>query len=204
MKYLRMLAAAAVVAAAGTTFAGAGTASATVLCATTTQPCVEVYPVNEKYHGETTAGAVLETSSGEQMSKCESSTIKGQVVEPGGAGEVAVLSIGGLTWVGCSAKVETVVTGELGVEYIAETDDGTVTDLRTKLAVVYLGGTCTYAISEKVASTLGRLTGALMIPTLDVNGSLPKVAGGFLCPTTMKWTAEYRLKEPLPLFVEAE
>ncbi|MGN6275722.1 MAG: DUF6531 domain-containing protein, partial [Solirubrobacterales bacterium] len=64
--------------------------------------------------------------------------------------------------------------------------------------MVIFGVSCTYGTGT--GTTLGTLKGGEE-PLLSISASVPKTAGGFLCPSTATWSAEYVVTEPHALFV---
>ncbi|HWP32704.1 MAG TPA: hypothetical protein VNL97_03045, partial [Solirubrobacterales bacterium] len=88
MKYLKMLSLAAVVAAAFA-FAGVGTASATVMCTTTSEPCGSVYEGGVAAKLETGTKAKLKTNLG--VVECSVSNSSGFVAS-NGEGEIEQLT----------------------------------------------------------------------------------------------------------------
>jgi hypothetical protein len=101
-----------------------------------------------------------------------------------------------LSWSGCTSTVDTVATGALEVHHIEGTDNGTVTSSGTQVTVLILGKTCTFKVTD-----LGTLTGGAS-PVLHINATVDLVAGGFICPEHITWTATYNITEPQPLYVE--
>jgi hypothetical protein len=103
--------------------------------------------------------------------------------------------------IGCTKHTTTVKTGSLEIHHIAGTDDGTVTGLLAEVTINGIFGvSCTYGAGT--STDVGVLTGGAS-PTLKVNAIIKKTAGGFICPAETRWTGEYKVTEPTPLYVEA-
>ena len=213
MKQLKILGLAAMAVAALMATLGAGTASATVFCDETKTPC----PVNQDwpktaFDFELKSGVVSRVTDtfGLTLAECKVGTMKGTILQPGSKTETVIPSIpnAGLTWEGCNMEAGTGLL--LQVHQIALTDNGTVTaDTVAIFKVLYQTKECWYQIakSQDLGALIGGKDAVLAInvsPTLDADNSSP------LCPGTVKWTAEYTLKEPnpggviTPLYVEDE
>jgi hypothetical protein len=203
MKNLKLLAMAAVAAAAVMAFIGAGPASATVLCANTSTPCATVYGLETKFDASLEETAILESTSGEVLKTCSGGTIKGGVGFPGGVNETTRIGLEEWSWNICTQETVTIEVGELEVHNIVNTDNGTVTARFEKWTTKLFGVSCIYGTGGENATDVGTLTGGFEA-TLDINTILNKMAGSsFLCPSTVRLTAKYKVTEPKPLFVEA-
>jgi hypothetical protein len=202
MKYLKPLGLAAIMAAALTALAGAGTAGATVFCPTTSTPCNGVpYEVGTAVDAKLAKNAVFETTTGEVWVECAEGTLKGKIAHQGSEFETVLGIIEELTWAKCTRKTVTIANGFYEVHSIAGTDNGTVTGGNSEVTVeAFPGITCTYSVGGE---DLGTLKGGFA-PTLEIAALVTKTAGSILCPKNAKWTAEYKWNEPLPLFVEVK
>jgi len=211
MKYLKMLGLAAVAAAALMAIAGAGTASATVLCHSTATPCSQKWGVGTEPRFTVRPGGagIWTTTSGTVFARCPEGEIKGVITNAGSANETVKTSVGasGLTWPGVEGCIKTITVegGTLEIHAITGTDNGTVTVSGFKLTIYNegLGGTCTYGFG--IGEHLGVLTGnGSGNAVLDINTVFLKKEGSFLCPESLKWTEEFQQVSPsgTPLYVE--
>lgn len=205
MKFLKMLGLAAVAAAALMAFAGAGPASATVVCKT--QPTAGVcpsewdYPVGTKGKASLAAGtsAALQTTAGEVLVTCTASTVEGTSENTGGATSTVKSTLTALTWSGCSSTVKTLNPGTGELHWIAGTNNGTLTTFNTLVTVNIFGVSCSYgtgAAGTDMGTTIGGNPGHLA-----VNTAINKQEGGFLCPATARFSAEYVATEPTAAWV---
>jgi hypothetical protein len=206
MKYVKMLGVAAVAAMAFMAFLGASSASATVLCATTTTPCGSVYGVNTEIDASLASGtsAVLRNTSGSIEDTCTTSTTKG-VTESSGSSTTTVkgkVKVEGetkdLTFGGCEQTTDVLAGGELEIHWISGTHNGTLTAKEFQVTMTLVGVTCTF--SAGTGTDLGTVTGGSMA-TMDVNAVVNKSAGSFLCPSTAVWEAAYTVTNPEPLWI---
>jgi hypothetical protein len=209
MKYLKMLGLAAIAAMGLMAFVGAGSASATVLCTTTTTPsCVNSATEVDKYAAGTVIDATLKnggsatltSSSGGTIATCTGGTVKGKISNAGSAAATVSGNIESLTWTGCSQTTHTVANGSLEIHHVSGTHNGTVTGNGSQVTVAIFGTSCTYGTGE--GTHLGTLTGGTE-PILKIATTVSRTAGGFLCPLTAGWDAEYVVTEPHSLFVTA-
>jgi hypothetical protein len=203
MKSLKALGLTAVAAMALTAFFGAGSASATVLCTTTSTPCGSSWHVDtieaSLKSGTTTS---LHSTGGSLEATCTGSTLKATKESTGGATTTPVVSVtaANLTWSGCAQKTETVEGGGLEIHSISGSENGTVTASRFHITFVIAGLNCTFNFGSTDA---GVLTGGSSA-TFEINGLLSKVGGSFLCPQDSVWTAEYQITNHTSAYVEPE
>jgi hypothetical protein len=175
---------------------GVGTASATILC--TDAGCGTVYKAGtaiELTLGSGTSARL--TSGGSTIATCTGSMAKGTTSSESGTPLTGTIS--SLTWSGCSQTTHTVTNGSLSIEWISETLNGTVVGSGTQVTVQIFGVSCTYGTGE--GTHLGTLTGG-EAPLLKIATTVTKTAGGFLCPGTAGWDAEYVATEPHAVFVD--
>jgi hypothetical protein len=212
MKYLKMLGLAAVAAMALMAFAGAGTASATVLCKknpTAVPPAVtgtecpkgEDYPSGTVIDGsQTTATAILETTGGSTLDTCTGSTVKGKTSTTGGATATVTGPIEELTWTGCTFPTSTVTKGSLEIHWIPGTHNGTLTAKGTEVTInTGFFGACTYGASA-TGTDLGTITGGNPA-TMTINALVPLIKNeSGLCPSEARWTSHYTVTSPTPLY----
>jgi hypothetical protein len=218
MKNLKILGLAAVAAMALLAF-GAGTASAgSVLCknGVSTTGCTEDYGSGTVIEALLTSSTVFQTTGGTILDECGGSTLKVTTSNTGGAtqnvkGKIVDVVNGegktvvtGLTWSLCTKTTKTLVPGELEVEWVSGSDNGT---LRAKETQITIGGifgeSCIYG--PGAGTTLGTLIGTNPA-SISISTYLSLVTGGGLCPNQARWTATYmvtRVGEQLsvPLYV---
>lgn len=196
MRYIKMLGLAAIAAAAVTAFLGAGSASANVLCKTTSTPCNSTSTTLE---ASLTGTARLETTSGVLLDTCTIGGVKGSIENEGAnipaSGKVSTEN---LTWSGCTKTTKTLEGGSLTVDDIAGTENGTVTATGFVVTVNTIFGSCTYGFGSSTVD-LGTLEGGTS-PKLVIKTEVPKITGP--CPETSVWNATYVITNPSPLYVE--
>jgi len=183
---------------------GAGSASATVLCETTTTPCNSPYLSGTVLDASVTSGttAILETTGGTVLDTCAGGTVKGTTANDGGAGEAVWGSVSSLTFSSCTRATATLKTGEFEIQQIAGTDNGTLISRNAEVTINSIFGTCVYGTASG-GTDLGTLKGGAS-PTIEVNAVVPKLGGESACPSHMRLTASYTLAEPKPLYVEPD
>ncbi|MGN6276954.1 MAG: hypothetical protein ACTHNP_13640 [Solirubrobacterales bacterium] len=210
MKYLKMLGLAAVAAAALMAAAGTGTASATVLCHSTSTPCAEEWKAGTEPRFSVSVAGLWTNTSGETIiARCPKGEIRGVITNPGSATETVSTSVEreGFTWPsveGCIRTV-TVAGGSLAIHAIAGTDNGTVTVSGIKITIFdeAFGVSCVYGFGA--GGTLGTLTSSgTGKAVLDINTVFVRSEGSFLCPESLRWTEQFTQEAPsgTPLYVE--
>ena len=207
MRYLKMLGLASVAAAALTACLGAGAASATVLCSTTTTPCTSKWPVNTNFDFSLKTGtsSTMTTTGGETYITCSAVTTKGKFEKAGSATETVTGSISSLNWgPTCSFPMTNIQNGKLELHGISGTDNATVTgDAEAVFTIQSIFfGSCSWFWGS--GAHLGTLVGGKPA-TLAINTVLKKHVGSeAVCPDTLRWTAELVLTEPAAtaLYVE--
>jgi hypothetical protein len=204
MKYLKMLALAAVAAGALMAFIGAGTASATVLCSTTVSPCPEAqrWPVNTVLDFSIPAGAsakLTDTSGETTIDTCTGSTVKGPITNAGSSTATVTGTVEELTWTSCSFPTTTVVKNKLEVHQIAGTSNGTVTaDGEFEVTInTVIFGKCIYKVRS--GQSLGDVTEGNP-PIFHANAIAEKTTTETdtcpVGPATALWTGTYTLTSP--------
>jgi hypothetical protein len=202
MRYVKMLALAAVAVGALMAFVGAGTASATKLCSTTVDPCPagQHWPSGTEIDFSLVPGgsALLVDTAGNKLDTCTISTVKGKTTTTGSATETVKGNITALPWEGCDFPTTTNKLGTLEIHKIAGTSNGTLTAgtiTEVTINTVFFGS-CVYGITA--GTSIGDLTegkGATAI--FHANAVAHKLSGSnFACPETSKWTATYQLTSP--------
>jgi hypothetical protein len=220
MKYLKMLGLAAVAAMALMAFFGASSASATVLCKTTlTSGCQAAgwaYPAGTTLHAtldpETSADLSV---GGTTIATCTESTVHGTTSNAGSSSETVFGALTttkiagdphpeeptGLHWDGCSNTTKTIKAGELEIHSIAGSDNGTLTGKGNEVTVALSGVSCTYGTGAGL--DLGTVTDTTPHATIDIDATVQRTAGGFLCPATARWQAKYVITTPTNIYVSA-
>ena len=199
MKYVKTFGLVAMLALAWMAFAGS-TASATVLCKTTTTPCGSAYGVGTKIVSSLTGSSTLETLGGTTINTCLATSIESEIQNSGSA--TATVSGPNISLIagGCTNQTFTLKSGSLEIHHIAGTENGTVTGLLAEVTVVSSGVSCVYGAGS--GTDIGTLFGGES-PTIKIEGTVKKTSGGFLCPAENRWTGEYKVTEPTPLYVAA-
>jgi hypothetical protein len=173
---------------------GGGTAWATTLF-TDSAKTID-YPAGTTINASIVRGTSSSLKSGSTMiATCTGGAIHGKTATTTGAG--VRVNIESATWEGCSQTTHTLLNGSLVVAS-ASGADGEVTGKETQWTYAMFGTSCTYGFGEGVK--LGTLTGSSPA-VLKINTLIPRVAGGFLCPSTTTWQAEYAFTSPHALYV---
>lgn len=202
MKYVKTLALAAVAAGALMALVGVGTASADVICSTTTgnNPCpaLQRWPNKTVIERSIPAGSKTELTSttGETLDSCTGSVLSGVITKEGSETEGTEESIESLTWSGCTFPTTTLEVGPIKVDRIAGTSNGTVTEIGTFRVTVntVLFGSCIYGVTS----------GASIGDYIEGNPGIfqPKAAAekfsgsSFACPSTSTWGGKWVVTKP--------
>jgi len=198
MKYAKILALAATATGALMLIIGVGTASATVLCSTTGDPCPagQDWPVGTVIDFSATKNAGLSDTAGQELFKCSTSTIKERITNTGGSTATMTSNVEEWTWGGCNLPLKTVKVAALEVHKIPGTSGGTVTSDGTFEFTYNMGvfGSCIYGI------TAGADIGTLVEGNpakFHLNAVVEKLSGSNLaCPLSDKLTGEYTVTSP--------
>lgn len=216
MKYLKMLGLAAL-AVASMAFIGVGSASATELCSTTTNPCTSPYGVGTVIAGSST-NATLTSSLGNVV--CSGSSMEGKTTSQGSSktnveGTIEKVSFSGCTLTtpfgggihNCSvtpintpwkAVVATEITGVVndnGLMTVSSDGNG------EPGAKVDCGASvlrCQFTASSIVLNVNGGTSPTVVAKEEPLNRA---VYEGGLCPSTSTWDANYSITKPTPLYV---
>jgi hypothetical protein len=203
MKHLKALNVAAVLAGALMAFIGASSASATVLCSTTADPCPvgQTVPASTGIDFSLSSGtsANLQATAedgGGTLDTCKSSTVKGKLTNAGSSTANATGEITELTWGACTFATTTVLKGGFEVKKIAGTSNGTVIadgETRVTMNTVFFGH-CTFALVS--GQSVGDITEGKPA-VFHANAVLHTVSGSqSVCLTTSVWSATYTMTEP--------
>jgi hypothetical protein len=197
MKYLKMLGLAAIAAMGLMAFVGASVASAAIY---TDAAKTSKYPVGPPGTGTTISAslasgksAVLKSGS-TVIATCTGGGVHGVAENEDVLGTVSgTIKKEDLTWTGCSQTTHTVSDGKLFIE-----SDGDAISTGSQVTLGILGTSCTYGTGEGIK--LGTVTSGSPA-VLKINANIPRTAGGFLCPSTGTWEAEYVVTSPHALYV---
>ncbi|HXQ88744.1 MAG TPA: hypothetical protein VN733_03810 [Solirubrobacterales bacterium] len=173
---------------------GAAPASATTVF--TDSAKTVSYPAGTAVHGSLVPGTSSRvTVEGTETATCSSGTIEGKTTNR----SAATISLDVSSWWAgnCSEAVTTVATGLLEIGWTSGSN-GTVTGKATQKTTLMFGVSCTYGTGE--GTDLGSITGG-SAPVLKIAALVPKVAGGFLCPSKVGWDDEFEITQPHALFV---
>lgn len=190
-----------VAAAALMAIGGAGTASATVFCHTTSTPCAEKWKAGTEPRFTVKSGTagIWRDTSGGIAANCPEGELRGTITSSGSASETVKTSVpaSGLTWTNVEGCIKTVTLegGTLEVHAIEGTDNGTVTVTGVKITLSILGASCVYGFGEH--EHFGTLTGnGSGSAVLDISTYFLKKEGGVLCPADLTWAEEFQQEKP--------
>jgi hypothetical protein len=197
MKYLKTSGLAALAVAAVMAFAGAGTASASVLCTTTSNPCTSVLPAGTALDLSLESGtSLIWQNGGTVLETCTGVTLKSSITSAGSSTSTVKSQNKLLTWTGCNWTNETTVLGGLEIHNISGTHNGTLTASEDIAWRFNSGafGTCIYA--WKAGADLGTLTEGKPA-TLDMNSTIVRYTGSsLLCPENGTLVGSFIVTEP--------
>jgi len=207
MKYMKMLGLVAAAAAALTAYVGVGTASATVLCSTETNPCTGTkYSVGQKLDFHLKAGTESTLVGGFATVKCASSTITGSITNAGGSAATVVASVSTWDFTSCNCTFTALLKGELEVHFTSA-GDGALAGKNTLITSNCSGVSCLYGTAA-TATAIGVIQGGNPA-VVNVEAKLPYFTGdasNFTCTLgsgTYYWSAMYEVTGPSPLYVAA-
>ncbi len=206
MTYLKMLGLAAVAAVALMALAGAGSASATVLCHKAETPCSQKWSKGTEPEFVVRPGTKARwASEPTTVMECSSGDLKGSVTSAGGSSETVKIPLSTFSWTSCSpASSSTLEAGELEVHSISGSANGRVTlkGFTDRMENTPFG-TCVYT-SGSTGIDLGTLTASKTGEAIiDIETTLTRKEGA-LCPLTITWWEQWIQTAPsgTPLFVE--
>jgi hypothetical protein len=178
--------------------AGAGSASATVLC----KKLVESCGTNKWGTGTELAASVSEegvfflTKEGALVAQCTGGVLAGKTSTPGSEFEAVKATMSSWTW-SCSEPITTVANGEIRIDVSNVNGVGGVT-LSGFEVTINPSIPCTYGSKNEL---FGVIVGAEKAPTLQISTKLKKTAGSALCVSELRWEGEYTFGSPTPLWV---
>jgi hypothetical protein len=206
MRNLKTFALAAVAAGALMAFIGAGTASATELCSTTTAAGVAC-PTGQKVTGVIsfslatgTKAVWKETSApggeGKTIDECGSSEDEGEITNSGSSTTTVTGGLSKQSWGSCTFPTSTTALGKIEIHKIAGTSNGTLTAdtaIKETINTIFFG-TCVYAVTA--GASIGDLTEGNPA-VFHANAVVHKQEGSaFACPETLLWIATYTMTKP--------
>jgi hypothetical protein len=182
-----------------TAFVGEGTASATVLCSTTNDPCpaAQVWGPHLLEFSRKVGGPsfVLAATGGETLDTCSETVIFAAPESSGSATTTPEGPFSGFTMTGCTFPTTTLKSGRFKLHKTAGTSNLLIKGFGQELTInTIFFGSCIYGSSGE--ATLGTLSeGKPAIFTM--NGLLVKLSGSnFACPETAKASGTYTLTSP--------
>lgn len=186
---------------------GASSASATVLCEVSENPCGgEGYGQGTTIEASLSTGTTAVLVAGFGTVECSGSEIKGKVEKAGGeSGEVVSGSITTLSFSSCNCTVTTLTNGSLEISYTSS-GNGTLVGKSSVITATCSGVSCKFGTAS-TGTTLGTVNGGSSA-TLKAEAKLPWASGdssNFVCTLgsgTGSFTATYAVNAPKPLFVE--
>jgi hypothetical protein len=185
-------------------FACVGTASATVLCSTATNPCTSKWPTGTEVAFSLKSGtsAKLTTTAGETLNTSTSSGFTGKLTNGGSSTSTPTVWLA--DWWFINTTHPWTEVHSVGLEFHSifsgsapVTSDTTI---HWELHDIF-GFACDYGVSS--GTSLGTVTGGSP-STFTVNAVLKRLSGGFLCPETTKLSAEYVQTKPSGTSLYAE
>jgi RHS repeat-associated protein len=208
MRTARFVIAVVLGAAAASAVLPASPAAATTLCSLNGSPCPGVeYLTGTKVEGALKAGTNTTFVTSLGTVTCTSSAVAGETTSAGGEGKAVEGTLTTFTFGGCTMGESSCTVTAVNLPYsISATHssggNGTLavsdpTAVGTKVECPSI--TCTYGAKEVSLKATGGNPAVVKAEAI----SLPKLSGLF-CPTEGKWTAEYELSTPKPLFLVAK
>jgi hypothetical protein len=204
MKHVKMLGLAVVAAMALMSFAAAGSASATVLCKTATNPCSSKWVAGTELRFALKSGtsAIWKGEFGETLKTCTGADLRGKITNAGSSVETVKLQITENSWTSCTVPTTTLKLGELEIHSITGSTNGTMTMKGAEFTTKdNFFGDCSYGTGTGI--DLGTLTSSgTGDAVIDVAAKL--LPTGLGCCPEVSWAEEFTLISPkeTPLFVE--
>jgi hypothetical protein len=201
MKYVKMLGLLAVAAAALMAFAGSASAS------TITSPTGTPAEALTATAGATSLDGAFVTVT------CQSSHVAGTVTSQG-SGVTVNGTITALSFANCNYPVHVQETGSLELHSVkkgssphstCETGvycNGTLTSSGAKVEITTSVGPCVFTTA---GTNVGTVTGTDTTggnAKLDIQGTIPRTGGTFLCGSTGTWTGSYNVTAPSTLWID--
>jgi hypothetical protein len=202
MKHLKMLAVALAATAAMIAVLGTPTASATVLCKTTTTPCGEFLPVGTEVNLGLTSSLTISETGGKVLTTCGQNPVKTKNANTGNGAQTVILTIEQLTFGECTIKPLLLLRGRFEIHHITGTDNGTLTATATEFTIVLGSSDCVYTAGE--STDFGTLVGGNPAK-VEAHAVFNRKEGGLLCPSDVVWDAKYGVFSWfMPIYVEPQ
>lgn len=210
MKYVKTLVIAAVAAAAVLAVAGAGTASATVLCKVepttggsttgTVCPAASAYSAGTEIHMTLTGRVKLTTTF--KTYECLKSTMKGKTENEGSASETVKVPLESLTYSECNCQTFVLKPGKLEIHWTTDTNNGTVTASGEEetLSCSTIFGTM-HCLITPTDHDVGTIIGGKEPEVITQNPPLDPTSP--LCDEKPEWEGTYQVTSPKPLWIAA-
>ena len=207
MKHLKILGHGVIAALALTAMFGAGTASATRLCAVNTSPCPagSTYGKGTAIKAQLVPGTTSVVTSGFVTVICTESTISGKTTSAGGGSGTPVTgSISSVTWKGCKTSSGGSCTASaLNTPWSASV---TGSGGNGTMSISNAAGkfTCTVTCEYEAKSASVSVSGGSPATIKASNVGFSRIGGSFLCSSSASWSAQYEVTAPNPAFVTSE
>jgi len=200
MKHLKMVGLVVVAALALSAFAGAGAASATVLCKEDKNPCGSDYSSGTEIKGQLPLGVTnLWRKGGKVVDTCWGATLLGFTSNTGGFSSSVILPLKSLTWSECTTTREVIKPGTFEISYTGASE--TVGTLKLK-EIQFKESGCTYGLGSSFVH-VGRMkksATALSPATFEIDMTFGPISG-FPCFESVELESFYSLTAPVPLYV---
>lgn len=180
--------------------AGAGTASATVLCKTEASPCSTKYEAGTEIKAHLKAGtvAILETSV--TKIECKQATVDVKVENAGGPTSTVSGPVSNISFGECNCPVTMLKNGSKEIHYIEGTHNGTVTGTGSQGTVnCPFGVDCVYGTNSTDLGVIIGGSGAVE----GENIKIPRISGSPLCASSAAAKATFETVEPSSLYVSS-
>jgi hypothetical protein len=167
-----------------------------VLCKGVSKPCSLKYGSGTPLSAKLKAGVTSTLEAGFANIKCEESSMTGEVQDPGSSIEPVVGVWSSWTFGGCNCSVTVPSAGNFGTDWTSE-NNGAVTLSGLETKVDCGGKECTFGGAVKGITLTGGNPAVIKITAVPI----PKKTGIAECSSSSKWTAEYEVTAPKPLYV---
>ena len=186
MRYLRMAGLAGLAAVAVTMSVGAAAASADEVCteSAVSNMCPAGKAITTVESSQIGTG-VLETIGGTELISCKAGDTHITITSQGTGVDPILASVGGIKFTECTGTLTTINNGT-GKGTTVGTN-GVLTSVGAEVTTGILGTTCTYGTGT--GTTLGTTNNT----RLTINTIVKRTAGGFLCPSEARLTAETQI-----------
>lgn len=200
MKYLKLIGLSALAALALTALVGAGTSSATVLCASETAPCTSKYGIGTEIKAQLKEGTIAKLHAGFTEIQCKKSRVVAKTENSGGASETVNIPIETLTFEECNCEVVVLKKGRRQIHYIEGTHNGTDTGMESEITVrcPVFGVDCVYGTGA--GTDLGVFQGGKGGFEAE-SVTVPRISGSTFCAKEAQATANYEVTTPKPAYV---